>query len=1396
MSGFAGSGTTYTANVTPTANGTVTVNVAAGVANDGGGNGNTAAPQFSIVFDNTGPSVAITSALSPGPTNTSPIPITITFSEAVTNFIQSDITAGNGTVSGFAGSGTTYTANVTPTANGTVTVNVAAGVANDGGGNGNTAAPQFSIVFDNTAPIGYNVVINQDPIIAANQNAVSFSFSGAEVGATYNYSFTSGGGGAPVTGSGTVAGAGQTISGINLSGLADGTITLSVTLTDTAGNLGATVTDTSTKNTAAPGGYTVLIDQDPISPGNETAVSFTFTAAQVGATYNYTFSSSSGGTPVAGSGTVVSAGQTISGIDLSGLGDGTITLSVTLTNVNGTGPAATDTSSKITNIISISDVAQAEGNSGTSVFTFTVSVDNGRLASNNIGFTYNTSNGSANAASGDYVAVVGGSGTIAIGTNSTTLSITVNGDTSVEANETFFVNLSAPVNAVINDGQGQGTIQNDDSASISINDPTPINEGNSGIQTLTFTVTLGQSDPNNPITVNYLIGGGNEDTDTGILTFAAGTSTLTQNILVTTNGDNILEGDETISVSLSNASINATITKPIGTSSFLNDDSASISVNDPASLPEGDSGPATINFAVSISQSDPTSNITVDYVISGGNEDGNSGTLTFIAGTPTLTQNIPVTTTGDTAIEANEPVSVTLGNPSSNAIISKSLGNSSFTNDDTANISVNDPASIPEGNSGISTLNFTVSIDQADPNNDITVLYSITGGNEDGNSGTLTFLAGTATLSQTLSVTTNGDTAVEADETITITLSAPSSNGTIIKAIGTSSFTNDDSSTISINDPTSVLEGDTGVATITFFVTLGQSDPNNPITVDYFISGGNQNGTGSTLTFNAGTTTLTQSINVTTNGDFIVQADLPVSVTLSNPSGNATISKVAGSSFFEDDDDPGFTVVPLSLSTTEGLGTQTFSVVLNNAPATDVVLTVTSGDTSEGTVTPASLTFSTGNFNTPRNVTVTPVNDEIVDGNQLYNVTVSVDDINSNDFFDGLADQNVAVTNSDDDAVGIFVSAISGNTTEDGVTATFTIFLESEPTADVTIPLSSSDLGEGILASNNVVLNASNWDTGVVVTVIGVDDAVVDGPVVYTIVTGNVTSADPNYDIITGADLADVSVVNNDNDAASISINNITVNEGIGLAPFAVTLTGEVEAGFTVDYVSSNNTAQAGSDYTATSGTLTFDGTNGETQFIEVPITDDLIVEQSEIFLIEISNVVNPGTINITKSTGVGSITDNDAANVTIDDIVVNEDNSQAEFTVTLTGNTPFGFTVNYATADDTAFNPEDYISTSGTISFAGNDGETQTITVSLVDDLVVEQANEDFFMNLTGISSVLVSIGDPQGIATIIDDDICPAGETAPVIDPAEPTAFCDVTERDLDVYTNSTPPAGSELS
>ncbi|MEM6541176.1 MAG: hypothetical protein AAF634_08425, partial [Bacteroidota bacterium] len=194
-------------------------------------------------------------------------------------------------------------------------------------------------------PTGYSVSIDQDPITAGNEGAISFTFAAAEIGASYLYSFNSSGGGTSVTGGGTIVSATDQITGIDLSGLVDGTVTLIVTLTNGFGT-GAAAIDTATKATAVPTGYSISIDQDPITAANEGAISFTFAGAEVGATYSYGFNSSGGGTTITGGGTIVSATDQITGIDLSGLVDGTVTLSVTLTNGNGTGSVATDTATK------------------------------------------------------------------------------------------------------------------------------------------------------------------------------------------------------------------------------------------------------------------------------------------------------------------------------------------------------------------------------------------------------------------------------------------------------------------------------------------------------------------------------------------------------------------------------------------------------------------------------------------------------------------------------------------------------------------------------------------------------------------------------------------------------------------------------------------------------------------------------------------------------------------------------------------------------------------------------------------------------------------------------------------------------------------------------------------
>ena len=149
-----------------------------------------------------------------------------------------------------------------------------------------------------------------------------------------------------------------------------------------------------------------------------------------------------------------------------------------------------------------------------------------------------------------------------------------------------------------------------------------------------------------------------------------------------------------------------------------------------------------------------------------------------------------------------------------------------------------------------------------------------------------------------------------------------------------------------------------------------------------------------------------------------------------------------------DDDVAGFTVSEPDGSTTvtEAGDTDTFTVVLNAQPDSDVVLSITSSDTGEATVT-SSLTFTSANWDTAQVVTVTGVDDDLIDGTITSTTTISVDDANSDDNFDAVADQTVSVSTTDDDVAGFTVSEPDGSTTvtEAGDTDTFTCLLYTSP---------------------------------------------------------------------------------------------------------------------------------------------------------------------------------------------------------------------------------------------------------------------------------------------------------------------------------------------------------------
>ena len=117
--------------------------------------------------------------------------------------------------------------------------------------------------------------------------------------------------------------------------------------------------------------------------------------------------------------------------------------------------------------------------------------------------------------------------------------------------------------------------------------------------------------------------------------------------------------------------------------------------------------------------------------------------------------------------------------------------------------------------------------------------------------------------------------------------------------------------------------------------------------------------------------------------------------------------------------------------------------------------------------------------------------------------------------------------NRDNEATFTFVGGFPLTTSESGTSVTFSAVLNKKPAADVTLPLSSSDLTEGTVSPASVTFTPANWDVPQYVTVTGVDDQEQDGPISYQVVTGVVMTADPDY---SGLDPEDLAAVNADNE--------------------------------------------------------------------------------------------------------------------------------------------------------------------------------------------------------------------------------------------------------------------------
>lgn len=454
---------------------------------------------------------------------------------------------------------------------------------------------------------------------------------------------------------------------------------------------------------------------------------------------------------------------------------------------------------------------------------------------------------------------------------------------------------------------------------------------------------------------------------------------------------------------------------------------------------------------------------------------------------------------------------------------------------------------------------------------------------------------------------------------------------------------------------------------------------------------------------------------------------------------------------------PRILVTPVSGPTTEAGAQATFTISLATRPSADVTIAVASADATEGTVGVSALTFTPLDFAAPQTVAITGVSDDEADGAVTFDVTLGV--ATPDEGYAAIVLPPVRVTNVDDDTAGITVSPVGGATSESGGSASFSVVLNSQPAADVTVALASSDLGEGLLSATSLVFTSANWGAPQTVSVTGVNDEVADGAQTFSVSFTNVASSDESYDDFP---IPSVTVVNVDDDSAGITVSPLSgaTTEMAGVATFSIVLNSEPAADVTVNF----DTADS-SEGTVSPTSLLFTNQDYATpQTVTVTGTNDEIADGSQLYQIAFAGTasadasyaaITPPPITVTNI-------DDDSAGILVTPVTgpTDENGGAATFTIQLTSEPIASVTVNFGVTD-----ASEAMANVTSRTFTTSDYATpQSVTVTGLDDSLVD-GNQPYFIafgSTVSADSKYAAITPLNLPAVNIDDDArCDDGDS-----------------------------------
>jgi hypothetical protein len=443
----------------------------------------------------------------------------------------------------------------------------------------------------------------------------------------------------------------------------------------------------------------------------------------------------------------------------------------------------------------------------------------------------------------------------------------------------------------------------------------------------------------------------------------------------------------------------------------------------------------------------------------------------------------------------------------------------------------------------------------------------------------------------------------------------------------------------------------------------------------------------------------------------------------------------------------GFTTVLTGATATEGGGTGAFTVVLNAVPTGTATLTL--GSSPQCTFSPNPLTFTSANWNVAQTVTVTAIDDAVVEGAHFCSpsaITPSGGGVVSS----AAPPPTINVNDNDTATVSI---ANTTNGAEAGPVAGLMTLTQSAVSANNTV-ISYSVAGTATLGTDYTAL------TGTVTILAGSTTATISIPVINdaivetnetVIVTLTAVTSGPNTSV--GTPNAATNTIA-DNDAATVSIANTTNGSETGPTNGVMTLTQTaVSATNTVIAYSVSGTATPGADYTALSGTVTIPA-GSTTATISFPVVNDVLVEGNETVIVTLTSVTSGLATLGAPLTATNTIADNDAPTVTIANTTNGNETGPVNgvMTVSLNAVSATNTVVAYAVSG-TATSGADYTALTGTITIVAG-SLSNTITIPVINDVIVE-GNETVIVTLTSVTSGAVSLGATVvAINTIADND------------------------------------------